>query len=79
MEQSDPNIDLLEGLKALRKVSLDFARAAEHPFEGLDIELSRLRATVENLGTRRPARPLNLSRRLPTTVECLLLEEASAA
>jgi EH_Signature domain len=58
MEQSDANIDLLEGLKALRKVSLDFARAAEHPFEGLDIELSRLRATVENLGTRRPARPL---------------------
>lgn len=58
MEQTDPNIDLLEALRALRKVALDFARAAEHPFEGLDIELSQLRATVANLGTRRPARPL---------------------
>jgi hypothetical protein len=58
MEQNDPNTDLLEGLTSLRKVALDFMRAAEHPFEGLDIDLLRLRATVENLGTRRRARPL---------------------
>jgi hypothetical protein len=58
MEQRSTEQDLIEVLRALRATTIQLAREVQRPFEGLDIQLSRLKSIVADLGNARPARPM---------------------
>lgn len=55
MEQRNTEQDPIEALRALRTAVVQIARATQRPFDGLDIELHKLRSIVANLGNDRPA------------------------